>query len=147
MRRNNTFIISIITACYFLIIGSVVLHYENKKKIIVGDIIKVNEVIENLNNGGCGVFAWNLYQRLDTNRYSLKIIERGEHVMIFDSKNKYFIDSGGIRDTFWIHLRYGKRIEDISQDSLLSMINNPNIWNKYYDRTQDSLLIEYVNRL
>lgn len=145
MKLRSNFLILFLL--HLISIVSIVSYYENKKKIIVGDIIEVNKVIKNLNKGGCGVFAWNLYQRLDTNRYSLKIIEGGLHVMIFDSRNKYFIDSGGIRDTLWVHLNYGKRIEDINQDSLLSMINNPSIWNKDYDRTQDSILIEYVNKL
>lgn len=100
-----------------------------------------------MNKGGCGVFAYNLYRRLDTSRYCLKIIDKGVHVVIYDKEKHYFLDSNGIKDSLGVGLYFGKLIEDITPDSLLKMINDPNIWNPTYDRKQDSIIEVYVDRL
>lgn len=132
---------------YILLFVILFIIMDKRKKIIVSDINQIEKTVKNLNRGGCGVFAYNLYSRLDTNRYELKIIENGQHIMVFDKLNKYFLDSGGIHDSLWVGLNYGKRIDTITADSLLKLINNPTIWNNAYNRNQDSIIMQYIDKL
>ena len=117
-------------------------------KIIEADIIKINDHVNNINSGGCGIFAYNLYTRLDTIRYCIKSVDSGTHYLIFDNVENVFIDSNGWIDSIGLYLKYSfKEIETISSDSLLNRINQKEIWNNSYNRQQDSIIMNWVNSI
>lgn len=133
---------------YILVIICLLVFLPKQGKIIEADIIRVNEHVQNINEGGCGIFAYNLYTRLDTTRYSIKSVDSGKHFLIFDNVENVFIDSNGWIDSIGLFIKYSfKRIDTISPDSLLNMINKKEIWNKIYNRQQDSIIMEWVNSI
>lgn len=132
----------------FYILVILLLVFSPKKKIVEVDIIKINEHVDSINYGGCGVFAYNLYARLDPNRYSIKSIDNHRHIMIYDEVNDVYLDSRGWFDPLQMYLNLEpKVISSITPDSLLTLINTDSIWNPAYDRRQDSIIIAYVNSL
>jgi hypothetical protein len=133
---------------YWLVIISIIVYYRDKKCIISGKLPDVNKAVSNLNSGGCGIFAYRLYARLDSTRYQIVTIGDGYHIMVFDNKTNMYIDSKGVHDNFYINLHYPKKdVKIISEDSLYEMLQDTSLWNSEYDRTQDLIIQKYLDQL
>ena len=120
---------------------------EPKKYIDDAKIVKINTIVSNINSGGCGYFAMKLYQRLDTTRYSIAVINDGNHISILDRETGFFIDSEGYKDSLSYQLRYPNKFTLITYDSLCKWVNFGKDWNKTFNRIDTTIINEYINNL
>lgn len=137
-------------AFYFLIVlfscSSIALPYEAGEYIIAKDgrkifewqIAQAIELSPNMNNGGCGLFAYYLFSQLDSCQYELTNISGNKHFAVSEPATGRFIDAMGFRDTVEMSFAYNDYwFETIPIDSLRLMVWDSSIWNKQFDRSSE----------
>lgn len=112
-------------------------------------LMQARDHIKFINAGGCGYFAYKLYQRLDKNRYRIVDVDTMRHILLEDQENGLYLDSEGYHTKMEIQLRYGKgqnRIAEISEDSLRTLIYHAR-WNERFDKRDTILINDFIKSL
>lgn len=124
--------------------------YDKSPKIIEETVIKnIGSNIKNINNGGCGFFAYKLYQCLDKKRYEIVDIEDMRHICILDKVTRLYIDAFGYHSKFEMQVIFGEKtycIETITEDSLHKMLYK-DCWNKKFNKSDTILIDSMIKRL
>jgi hypothetical protein len=135
------------SACLFLL-GFLVCAIIFKMPVVSRNrLIAINDSIPDLNRGGCGFFAYKLFQRLDKKKYSLVVIDHGRHIMIWDWDKNLYIDSKGFHTKVDVQLHDGSEIEQISEDSLRRLLFVDKFWNKTFCKEDTTIINNFIDNL
>jgi|GEM_PF-5468912 len=119
--------------------------------IVSSDIESIEDLLPNITSGGCGVFAYHLYNRLDKTekgRYHLMNMDEGRHFLIYDKKKQVYIDPTGVKDDLALYLGWEfETLEPISADDLLKRIKLKKHWGEAYSRENIRKIYNYVQSL
>ncbi len=140
-------VIAFVSGVIFCLLFFPLMPIQNSRVIKGNDISDINKYVENINAGGCGYFAMKLYERLDSSKYSIVVINDGNHIAILENNTGYFIDANGYRDSLSFQLRYPNKFDKISYDSLKIMVSNIKNWNKTFDRKDTTVINKFVEQL
>lgn len=77
---------------------------EKSSNIYEKELIKINDIVPNINKGGCAFFALSLYKKLDSSNYEIIKIGNFEHVCIRNKVDGFFIDSDGFNTKYYHYL-------------------------------------------
>jgi hypothetical protein len=134
---------------------SVVIDFQNIK----------DEIKDNINNGGCGVFAYYMHNRLgelgiqnsiyvavqdsikgNIDTAVLSIQAKWTHFVVKPESFKYFIDANGFSsDSVVLKNSEAHILYQISDKTLEAMLSK-NVWNKKFEQTKIPMLIFSINK-
>lgn len=115
--------------------------------IYQSSITKINTLIPELNEGGCGFFALKLYRRLDSSRYSIVAIGNREHIAIMDKAYGNIIDSKGCHSKTSIDLRYNYPEYITLSEKELQMLVATQKWNKQFNLADTTCINQFIDNL
>ena len=125
-----------------------ILCYKPQGLLIYGNSISNVQVsVKNINNGGCGYFAYKLYQKLDHSKYSLYSINDVSHIVILEKGTGYYIDCDGYHTKLYMQIVYGFKFCQISEKYLINIINHDELWNKKFNRSDTLLINSFIKKI
>lgn len=121
----------------------------NHGRMIDGNTIPdINKKVKNINNGGCGYFALNLYRRLDHKKYDIVSIDTMRHFAIREKETGFYIDAAGFHSQMSFRLQNDWRTFDpISFDSLRKLVYRKDLWNSKFNWKDTILIDSFINGL
>lgn len=117
-----------------------------KKQISTDSLITLKEPLKDLNFGGCGYFALQLYQKLNKSKYRIISLNNLNHVCLQDKQSGAYIDSNGYHTLFELQCLYGFptfKVIELSEPHLMEKVQDARCWNTRFNRA-DTVII---NRL
>lgn len=128
---------------------------EKSSNIYEKELVKINDIVPNINKGGCAFFALALYKKLDTSRYEIVKIGNFIHVCIRDKVDGFFIDSDGFNTEYYQYLmclpsflfkNKSLKITVISYDELYNIFYYTNRkWNPEFNMNDTSKIKSFLN--
>lgn len=109
--------------------------------------ISINDTLPDLNRGGCGFFAYKLFQRLNKKNHTLVVIDHGRHIMIWDRDKNLYIDSKGFHTKVEVQFHDGSQLEQISEDSLRHLLFVDRFWNKTFCKEDTTIINNFIDNL
>lgn len=145
-----------ITTVIILIVGALLCYkslvqypQDSRLEEVYSKILSIKE--DNINNGGCGLFALHLSTYLDTLGVKYEIIridDRVEripnHVMlkVYDGDNVAYVDHSGFYKPLYMDF-FGSDRSFITKDSLKTLVYLPG-WNKKFNRDDTTSIIKQL---
>ena len=116
-----------------------------QKQISVVQITSINDAVHNINRGGCGFFALQLYRKINGEDYD--IVQFPQHFALRHKQKQLYLDATGITDKTSFELTHGGQGFVITQDSLEKLITKPNYWNREFNQDDTCKIIEFFENL